>query len=138
MKKGTRPHVQHNQGTKKHPAATAREKEPQTSRKGGTMMQHCPGCGSQLPDKASFCAHCGYALDATNDQESQTLDKPESPTALAKSEKQQDSQDVSALPGIPPLDEDQDAERSMALILPISQDTLSPAETNGTHEEAQP
>lgn len=31
-------------------------------------MQYCPNCGTQLPHKASFCAHCGHHLNAPSVQ----------------------------------------------------------------------
>ncbi len=38
-------------------------------------MQDCPYCGTSLPDKASFCAHCGHSLTATHASTNQSANK---------------------------------------------------------------
>ena len=45
-------------------------------------MQFCPNCGTQLPDKARFCASCGHNLTIIGDHAPKTPNEPQLSTAI--------------------------------------------------------
>jgi hypothetical protein len=103
-------------------------------------MQPCPECGSPLPDKAIFCANCGYALAQPNDQVSQHPQAPKSAeakqTPVATEERAQNQ--APALPDPPhtPLPETAELlEKQQTILLPPPLKTPLPPQQKAGQQE---